>query len=207
MNRPKKIFTVFFVAAVALCAGRYSFAQGDAKNAPPRDASYEAMLYVVLGSNEGAPGAELPKNLSGLSKQLRNDFSFRNYGLLNTYVGRIANAGSLEYKSVASLQNAADREADSPSFLEWSLSNLRSSETPASGDLLVMQAFRFGARVPVKVTTPGDGGKSLQTINYESVGLTLNRLGIVQNTPTLIGTISLPRTTGTVFLVLAVRPV
>jgi hypothetical protein len=96
---------------------------------------------------------------------------------------------------------------DSPSFLEWTLANLRSADSPASGDQLVMQTFRFGARVPVRFTSVAEGGKSSSVVNYENVGLTVNKLGIAQNSPTLIGTISLPRTTGTVFLVLAVRPV
>ena len=205
MNRNQKIFTIIFVAAVALSAGRISFAQGPGK--PIADASYEAMLYVVLGSNDAAPGGELPKNIAGVTRQLRDNFNFSNYRLLNTYVGRIANNGSLEYKSVATLQNATDREIDSPSFLEWSLNNLRTSEAAPSGDLLVMQVFRFGARVPIKFTSAIEGGKTHQTVNYENVGLTVNRLGVAQNSPTLIGTISLPRTAGTVFLVLSVRPV
>lgn len=206
MNRPQKIFIILSVAAVALFPGRVSFAQETAK-AAPREQSFEAMLYVVLGSNEAAAGSELPKSVSGITKQLRDDFSFNSYRLLNTYVGRVANNGSLEYKSVASLQNAADRELDSPSFLEWTLGNIRSADSSATGDLLVMQTFRFGARVPVRFTTAMEGGKSLQTVNYENVGLTVSRLGITQKSPTLIGTISLPRTAGTVFLVLAVRPV
>ena len=205
MNRNRKLLIVFFVAAVALFAGRVSFAQVQAKPAP--DASYEAMLYVVLGTDEAGPGGELPKNISGVTRQLRENFSFSNYRLLNTYVGRVANNGSIEYKSVASLRNPADRELDSHSFLEWTLANLRSSDAAPSGDLLVMQMFRFGARVPIKFTTPTEGGKTLQTVNYENVGLTVNRLGVTRNSPTLIGTISLPRTAGTVFLVLSVRPV
>ena len=206
MNQPKKIFTLLFFAAVVVFAGRVSFAQETAK-LPVRDASYEAMLYVVLGSNDSATGAELPKSISGITRQLRDDFSFSNYRLLNTYVGRVANNGSLEYKSVASLQNAADRELDSPSFLEWTLNNVRSSDSSASGDQLVMQLFRFGARVPIKTALTTVDNKPFSTVNYENVGLTVNRLGIAQNSPTLIGTISLPRTAGTVFLVLAVRPV
>ena len=206
MNRSRIILTIMFVAAVALFGGRASFAQGEAKPAQ-RDASFEAMLYVVLGSKEATAGAELPKSIAGVTRQLRDNFDFNNYRLLNTYVGRIANNGSLEYKSVASLQNATDRELDSPSFLEWNLVNLRASDTPASGDLLVMQTFRFGARVPVRFTSVAEGGKTLSVVNYENVGLNVNKLGITQNSPTLVGTISLPRTTGTVFLVLAVRPV
>ena len=206
MNPSRKILTIMFVAAVAMFGGRTSFAQGAAKTAAS-GSSYEAMLYVVLGTNESAAGAELPKSIAGVTRQLRDNFSFNNYRVLNTYVGRIADNGSLEYKSVASLQNAADRELDSPSFLEWTLANLRSTDSPASGDQLMMHTFRFGALDPVRFTAVAEGGKTSSVVNYENVGLTVNKLGITQNSPTLIGTISLPRTTGTVFLVLAVRPV
>lgn len=203
MNQPKIIVSIIFIAAVTIFGGRISLAQADAKSA--RESSYEAMLYVVLGSDEAAQGAEIPKSLSPVTKQLRDNFAFGNYRLLNTYVGRIANNGSLEYKSVSSLPGP-ERELDSPSFLEWQLNGLRSADTQAGGDLLLMQMFRFGARVPIKITAT-EGGKTNQAINYESVGLNVNRLSVTQNSPTLIGTITLPRTAGTVFLVLAVRPV
>ena len=35
--------------------------------------------------------------------------------------------------------------------------------------------------------------------NYESIGLTMSIIGLPANTPTLVGTISLPKTTGTIF--------
>ena len=203
MNQPKKILSIIFVAAVVVFGGRISFAQGESKSA--RESSYEAMLYVVLGSDEAAQGAELPKSLSPVTKQLRDNFAFGNYRLLNTYVGRVANNGSLEYKSVSSLPGP-ERELDSPSFLEWQLNGLRSSDSAVGNDLLLMQMFRFGARVPIKITAT-ENGKTNQAINYESVGLNVSRLSVASNSPTLIGTITLPRTAGTVFLVLAVRPV
>jgi hypothetical protein len=125
---------------------------------------------------------------------------------MNTYYGRLANGGSLEYKSVSSLTDLST-ELDSPTFLEWSLANFR-SEPGAGKPVLSMQAFRFGARVPIVVTKiPGEAGKTTAVTNYESVGLTLNKLSVSDNVATLIGTISLPRTTGTVFLVMAIRPV
>ena len=71
-----------------------------------------------------------------------------------------------------------------------------------------MQTFRFGARVPIVIAKiAGDDAKGVPVTNYESVGLTLNRVSLTENSPTLIGTIALPRTTGTVFLVMNIRPV
>jgi hypothetical protein len=68
--------------------------------------------------------------------------------------------------------------------------------------VIVAQPFRFGARVPIRVAEPGKPGAA---INYESIGLTINRVSFRENVPTLLGTISLPRTAGTLFIVLTVR--
>ena len=50
-----------------------------------------------------------------------------------------------------------------------------------------------------------EDGKTSGTMVYEPVGLTVNHLVLPENRPTMIGTISLPKTNGTVFLVLTIR--
>ncbi|MEJ7846887.1 MAG: hypothetical protein WKF92_02235 [Pyrinomonadaceae bacterium] len=70
------------------------------------------------------------------------------------------------------------------------------------------QSFRFGARVPVKTgQTKNSEGQVIDIINYESVGLTMNRTSLGENKPTLIGTLSLPKTSGTLFLILTIKAV
>ena len=164
-------------------------------------------MYVVIGSDDSAQRGELPRSLDGVSKQIRDNFTFRNYRPINTYYGRLANGGSLEYKSVSSLKNVST-ELDAPSFLDWQLANFRAETSTPGQNTLSVQMFRFGARVPIVVSQlPSGDGKTNPVTNYESVGLTLNKLSIAENTPTLVGTISLPRTTGTVFLILTIRQV
>ncbi|MEO6464098.1 MAG: hypothetical protein ABIP00_00910 [Pyrinomonadaceae bacterium] len=163
------------------------------------DQSYEATLYVVIGSDDAAQRGDLPRSLDAVSKQIRENFPFKSYSLMNTYYGRLANNGSLEYKSVSSLKNAPT-ELDSPTFLEWQLANFKTDSSNSGKNALSMQIFRFGARVPIVISkAAGDDPKSVAVTNYESVGLTLSKLSVSENVPTLIGTISLPRTTGTVF--------
>lgn len=194
MNKPHRTILIFAAAAVLLFGGRVSFAQ-----TPPaaEQRSYEAVLYVILGSDDATAGDELPPKLGAVGKQIRDNFQFSSYRVLNTYLGRMADNGSLEYKSVSSFQNAS-LEPESPSFLEWHLARL--SKDP-NGRNFSFELFRFGARVPVKM-----GNEAGKPVVYESVGLTLNRFGLLEGMPTLIGTISLPKTTGTVFLVMSVRP-
>jgi len=199
------IFTRKFLLIAAIVFGGVSvFAQGQT---PSGDQSYEAILYVLIGSDDTAQRGDLPKSLDGVARQIRDTFNFKNYRLMNTYYGRVANNGSLDYKSVSSLKHVST-ELDSPTFLDWQLANFKAETSGAGRSSLSVQQFRFGARVPVLMSQPGaPGDKSVPITNYESVGLTLNRLGIPENSPTLIGTISLPRTTGTVFLVLVIKQV
>ena len=203
MNKPRFTSHIFAIAAV-IVLGSFSVL-GQATTASGH--SYEATLHVVIGSDDSSQRGDLPKSLDGVAKQIRENFAFTNYHLLNTYYGRLADGGSLEYKSVSSLKDAAT-ELDSPSFLDWQLANFRAEPAEAGKGSLSMQVFRFGARVPIVISRlASDGGTAVPVRSYESVGLTLNKLTVSSNVPTLIGTISLPRTTGTVFLVVVIKPV
>ncbi|CAN5514330.1 hypothetical protein BH18ACI3_BH18ACI3_00190 [soil metagenome] len=205
MNRPQTILSITFFFSICLMFVSATFAQTD-----PRykiEPNHEAVLHVVLGSSEAAQDGGLPQSLSGISKQLRANFAFTNYKLVNTYLGRIANTGNLDYKSIANIY-AQEPETDTPSFLDWRLIDLRSSQSAAGQNVFQIQSFRFGARVPIKSAGIRDeSGKSTAVINYESVGLTLDKISFSENSPTLIGTLSLPKPSGTMFLVLTVKGV
>ena len=203
MNPPKTFRLTVCLLSVLLFGGLPIFAQS---SSPKVEASYEVVLQLIVGSNENGEGTALPANLRGMSGQLKNNFGFSNYRLDNTFVGRIAANGTFEYKSVSnSFGSGVDGET--PTFLEWTLGHLISSTDEKGRAAIMAQPFRFGAKVPVKVSTLVDGGtKTVSNTSYESIGLTVNQVSLAQNTPTLIGTLSLPRTTGTIFLVLTVRP-
>jgi hypothetical protein len=167
------------------------------------ESSFEVTLSVVSGSNDAAQKGELPQSLAPLAKQLRSSFGLTSLRLADTYVGRIGNGGNINYKSLANIDNAS--QPDTPSFLDWTIAGLRNASNANS---FFMQGFRFGARVPVRVGHGFDpNGKPLSTIQYESIGLNVDRLTVGQNTPVLIGTIALPKADGgRVFLVLNVSP-
>jgi hypothetical protein len=142
----------------------------------------------------------LPASLSGISKQLKGNFSFSNYHLANTFLGRVSNTGNVEYKSVSNILGQ-ETDAEAATFFEWSMGNFRSYQNGFQA-----RSFRFGARVPVRTGTVKDAaGVASPVINYEGVGVTMSTIGLPANTPTLIGTISLPKTAGTIFLVATVR--
>lgn len=196
--------TLLLFAAILLAGGTV-LAQNN-PNPTQVAASYEVMLQVVVGSNGSAEGSSLTPNLRGLSDQLRSNFGFANYRLDNTFVGRVGTSGTFEYKSISNTVGAG-ADSETPSFLEWTLGGLRSSINDKGEAVFQAEPFRFGARVPVRISTfKDDSGKAISNINYEAIGLTVNRVSLRENAPTLIGTLSLPKTAGTVFLILTVKP-
>ena len=185
------VFTLFSASAIAS-------AQTESKSQPERD--FEVVLHVLVGSNDGSSGQNLPANLTAVSRQLRSNFAFTGLRVANTFVGRISSNGNFEYKSVTN-ELGFDAEG-AQSFLEWSIGNLHAASTG-----LQANSFRFGARIPVKTSSlRDDSGKAAPVFSYESIGLSLTRIGIPENAPTLLGSLSLPKANGTLFLVMTVTP-
>ena len=202
MNQPKFFLSAIFGLSLIFAMSVAAVAQPDAK--PPVDPSYEISLQLVVGSNDAAKRTDVPENLSAISKQLRSTFTFSNYRLATTFLGRISNNGNFEYKSVTNIFGQ-ESTSTSQTFLEWSMASFRTGPTAKGAPGFQAQAFRFGARVPVMVGAREENGKMSPIINYESIGLGLGRIGFAENVPTLIGTLNLPGADGTIFLVMTVR--
>ena len=197
MNHTKRYHVSLFVLPLSILLFATSpFAQAMPQQLEP---SYELALQVVIGSNDAVAGrADLPPNLAAISRQIKSTFPFQNYRLANTFMGRISNTGTVEYKSVSNIFGEQVEGGDAQTFLEWSLVNFYALPTG-----LQARSFRFGARVPV-ITRQAK--ESAPVLNYEPIGLNLNMIGLPINKPTLVGTISLPKTSGTVFLVATIKP-
>jgi hypothetical protein len=172
-------------------------AQGQAAVSRP-ERSYEVSLQVLVGTNQPGTGAAVPQSLSAIVRDIKPRFAFENYRLANTYFGRLGTLGTLEYKSVTNILGQ-ESESDSPSFLEWSIGRLDEANNPAPAGMISAQPFRFGARVPIRTGAPN--------VVYESIGFNVNKLNFRENTPTLVGTLNLPKTAGTLFLVVTAKPV
>jgi hypothetical protein len=193
MIQTRSLKIVVFVASlIALLAFSAAAQQTDP------DRNYDITLQLVIGSNDAGPKNEIPANLAPITKQIRSSFDFSSYRLASTFLGRVATNGHFEYNSVASI-DGKDMSSTVPTLLEWSLRDLHPS---AGGRGLQATSFRFGAKVPIVV---GDAGK--QSVNYEGIGVNINRVGLSENTPTLIGTLHLPGTSGTIFLVMTIRAI
>src|SRR5688572_32772378 len=122
MNQSKRYLSFLAAPLVVLIALSSAAAQPD--SAQFLEPSYEVSLHVVIGSNEAGSRADLPASLSGISRQLKNNFSFSNYRLANTFLGRISNTGNIEYKSISNILGQ-ESDPESQTFLEWSMGSFR----------------------------------------------------------------------------------
>ena len=196
MNQSKRllrglIFPLLFLAPVTVAYG-----QSDG-NQPP-ESSYEVTLQLVVGSNETG-SRDLPNGLQIVPKHVKNNFAYSNYRLVNTILGRVSNTGTIEYKSVSNVLGK-ETEAEADTFLEWSMANFR-----ALPNGFLARTFRFEAKIPMRTGGIRDAGSTNPIVNYQTVGISTAMLGFPANKPTLIGTITLPKTVGTLFLVATVR--
>ena len=170
--------------------------------------NFEVTVHLVVGSNEDGQRTDLPSELTAVSRQMKSSMPFTHYRLAATFLGRVANLGSFEYKSVSNLFGKQSDMRSDQSFMEWSLGKIKLSPLPNGKRGFHAEHFRFGARVPVVTSSIRDeSGKVTQNTNYEAIGLALNRIGIPENTPTLVGTLNLPGSNGTIFLVMTAKSI
>ncbi len=132
----------------------WSYGQADpSKSAEP---THEAVLHVLVESGQGGTGESVPQSLTGTARQLRTDFGASNLRLINTYYGRLSNAGNLEYKGVSAAYSQ-ESQAGAPSFMDWRLVGLRSSQNSAGQAVYQLQGF------PLWCKGPGTGSVSRRT--------------------------------------------
>lgn len=201
MSESKSVFTFLLAAGLMLVCTAACLAQDAGRQLEP---SYEVSLRFLTGSNDGGK-SELSADLSPIAKELKNNFAFTNYRVAGMLVGRVGSNGNYEYRSVSNIFGL-ESTAGTPTFLEWTLAGLNRVSTVNGSAALQGSAFRFGAKVPIMVSHE-DAGRTSTSISYENVGITAMRFGLTENTPTLIGTLSLPGTPGTIFLVMTARTV
>lgn len=193
MIKLKKVCAALGFLAVLAFSSTKVFAQNQAQpfgTAP----SFDVILQLVSASNASQNKSNLPKSLSGVAQKLQDNYSFSSYRLESTYLERTAENGSIDFKSVSAQLNSNTVD-NLPVFNQWSLGSIKSGLNKNGGKSVECENFRFWQRVPVKLTI----------VNYEQIGLTLQKFSLLENTPTGIGSFSMP-SGEMMFLILTVRP-
>lgn len=184
MNQPKKsfLFAAFFIFCLSL-----TNALAQTPTARQSEPSFDIILQTVVASNDVGK-SDIAPLLSGVVKKLKTDFPFSSYRLASTAFQRISNRGNLDSRSVSYL---ADNNL--AVFSDWSISGLESLIDEKGQETIQIQNFKFGQRIPINNTT-----------NYEQIGLT-TRFSLAKNTPTIIGSLTTPKSDELMFLILTVK--
>lgn len=203
MNKPKFIFLIAAFLLVGLLSPAAAF--GQTENPSPRaEPSYEVVLQILVASSGAADKNNVPQELSNIVRKLKTTYALPNYRLTSTYLQRIANTGNVEFKSISTLP-AQNQNVDAPVFSEWTLGRLQTMTGANGGSAIQLQNFRFGQRVPVRTASLRSDGGSTPVINYESIGLTMQKLNLSANVPTVVGSLSTSNPEELMFLVLTVK--
>lgn len=203
MNKPKIVFSIAAFFLICLVSSTNSFAQNPTRQSEP---SYEVVLQVLVASDTAIDKpAVLPQTLSNVVKKLKTNYTFSNYRVASTYFQRVANSSDMQFKGVS---NEPNQDVYAPVFSEWSFGQLMNMPDSKGQSSILIQNFRFGQRVPVKTASfKDDAGKSNSVLNYEAVGLTMQKLSVPLNIPTTIGNLSASKSNEMMFLVLTIKPV
>ncbi len=206
MNKPKFIFSIAAFHFVCLLSLTASFAQTPTRQ--QTEPSYEVLLQVLIASNSATDkSVAVPQTLSDVVKKLRVNYSYSNYRLTSTYFQRVANKGNTSSNSISNEPNQ-NQDVYAPVFSDLALSGLQNMPDANGQNSISIQNFRFGQRVPIKTANYKDeGGKSNSVVNYEQVGLTMQKLNLAVNMPTIIGSLLTSKPDEMMFLVLTIKPV
>lgn len=190
MNKTKIPFSIAFVCLLGL-----TNISAQTQNQPQQaDTSYEVVLHILSASNNSAGKSSVPQSLSNIVKKLKNDFSFSNYNLDSTYLQRTA--GSIDFSAISNEPGA--NQENFTIFSNWSLLGLKSFPNAQGRNLIQFQSLRFGQRVPVK--------SSAGVVNYEQVGITIQKFSVPEYVPTVVGSLSTSKSDELIFLILTVKP-
>ncbi len=204
MTKPN---TAFSVAAFLLvcCFGFLNIFAQTPTNKLQAQPSYEVVLQTLIASNADSGKADVPQTLAAAVRKLKTNYPYSNYRLSSTFLQRVADTGNVELKSVSSEMNI-NQEKNFPVFSDWTLTDLRFLPDANGQKSFQFQAFRFGQKIPIVTGwVKDDSGKGNPIVNYENVGLTIQRFSLAENVPTVIGSLSTTKPDELMFLVLTVK--
>jgi len=202
------LFVCFLIAATTL--GASAFAQG-ADQAEQRDTkndeiNLDTQLYLLIATNQEVDDAKLPSNLEPVVKQLRASLPFKNYRLAATLINRVKNHGRLNLQWVGgSLLASAAASAQTPSFNEFKVNQVKLTTDANGRDVVRMDGFRFGARIPIQTGTAiASNGPAAPILNYENTGLNTD-ISMHEGEPVIVGTLNVGPSGDAIILVMTAR--
>ena len=195
-----RVFLLALVCAIVFAAAPSVFCQEQSSSSRVAvrddDTNLDTQLYLILATNREIDEGKIPAALDQIMKRLREVLPFKHYSVAGTFLNRVKNNGRLDVSWVGSpflLSSASSAAAlSNPSFNQFT-ALVRLATDGAGNDIVRMNDFRFGAKVPVvtgQVTTTNAsmGVAPVTQVVYESVGLHTD-ISMREGAPVIAGTL------------------
>jgi len=171
------------------------------------ETNLETQLYLIVGTNQEIPDAKLPAALETVVKQLHAALPFKSYRLAATMINRVKNEGRLELSWIGGPMTMAAGPAPAlnPSFSNFNVRQVRLVQAANGQQMVQMQGFNFGARVPIQVSGAiAANGAVAPTINYERTGVATD-VSMREGEPVIVGTLNIGPSGDAIILVVSAK--
>jgi hypothetical protein len=182
--------------------GRSALAREDETN-------LDTQLYLILATNRETEDGRMPVALDSVMKRLHESLTFKHYSLAGTFVNRVRNGGRIDVSWVGgSLLVPTNGMTANPSFSQFT-ALVKLSADLGGLEVVRMNDFRFGARVPIVtsasgMTTTSTNAALLQSVNYEPIGLRTD-ISMREGSAVIAGTLNMGPSGDTIVVVVAAR--
>jgi len=215
MNLRESRIRILFVLLLLLFAasGREALAQSSgtvssSTQAEKKDdeTNLDTQLYLLVATNQDVDDAKMPASLESVIRQLRASLPFKNYRLAATLINRVKNDGRLNLRWVGGPMMASAAASNStPSFNEFRVNGVKLVVDAAGQQLVRMDGFGFGTRIPIQSGTAlASNGPAAPIINYESTGLNTD-ISMREGEPVIVGTLNVGPSGDAIILVMTAR--
>lgn len=209
-NRYRVIFWALIFGAL-VAAAPSTFAQDSNQQArtsaqKEEDVNLDTQLYLILATNRDVEEGKIPPALEPVMKRLRDALPFKHYTLAGTFLNRVRNFGRLDVSWVGGpFLVPASVATNNPTFSQFTAA-VRLSTDESGREVVRMNEFKFGARVPLVTaqTTNASTGLPIPVINYESIGLRTD-ISMREDTPVIAGTLNIGAAGDAIVVVIAVK--
>ena len=212
-NMYRVIFCALVLGALVAVAPS-TFAQDSNQQArasaqKEEDVNLDTQLYLILATNRDIEDARMPSTLEPVMKRLHDSLPFKHYTLAGTFLNRVRNMGHLDVSWVGGpLLVPASTATSNPSFSQFT-AGVRLSPDESGREIVRMNEFRFGARVPIvtsraAVSNASTGETLLPVINYENIGLRTD-ISMREDMPIIAGTLNIGASGDAIVVVIAAK--
>ena len=212
MTARKALATILFSICVTLSiGGQPVLAQGAASGSSQEtkvvdETNLDTQLFLLVATNQEIDETKLPAALDSVVKQLRSSLPFKNYKLMTTLVNRVKNEGRLSLRWIGGpLPASAAASPNTPSFNEFKVNHVKFATDNAGRQVVRMDGFVFGARIPIITGTAiASNGPAAPIINYEQTGLNTD-ISIREGEPVVVGTLNVGPSGDAIILVMSAK--